>query len=248
MSSKYSMPLDTFHRSLDVKLIPFAITALFVFVLFIVLPALLLALYPLKLFRKLLRKCLVLGHLRAAFHLFVEKFYTCYRDGLNGRKDMRSFASLYFFLRFIYLLLHGSVLEFLGLSGPDVGEAEVVSVFLRIVFLASVAVLIATVRPYKEAYMNTLDTLILVTMALFFSFLLVYRFTLSSVDSRVGRFMVKSSIFVMCLPQLGFVICLLVKICQSKQSIKLLKDRIVDRRKRQHIANEASSDSNEEDA
>ena len=56
-------------RSIDISIdffgaehIPLGITAIFVLVLFIVLPALLLALYPLKLFRKLHRKCRLLGH------------------------------------------------------------------------------------------------------------------------------------------------------------------------------------------
>ena len=230
--SEISRSIDVSVDYFGAKHIPLAITAIFVLVVFIVLPALLLALYPLKLFRTLLGKCRLLGHHRAAFHLFVEKFYTCYRDGLKGGNDMRSFASLYFFLRFIFLFFHPSVLEFFGLSGPDVGEAEVLSVFLRIVTIASVAVLIATVRPYKEAYMNTLDTLILATMALFYSLLLVYRFTLSSVDSRVGRFMVNSSIFVLCLPQLGFVIYLVVRFCLSKWPMKWLKDGMVVFRKR----------------
>ena len=33
---------------------------------------------------------------------FTEKFYGCYRDGLDGGRDMRSFASFYFLLRYIY--------------------------------------------------------------------------------------------------------------------------------------------------
>ena len=33
------------------------------------------------------------------FVLFVETFYGCYRNGLDGGKDMRSFADLHFVLR-----------------------------------------------------------------------------------------------------------------------------------------------------
>lgn len=79
----------------------------------------LLALYPFKTFRRLLRKLRLIGHHRATIHLFVKKFYSCYRDGLNGGKDMRRFASLYFFLRFAIAIFAQGTLEFLGVTGPD---------------------------------------------------------------------------------------------------------------------------------
>ena len=247
--SEISRSIDASIDFLGAEHIPFALAALFIFAVFIVLPALLLALYPLKLFRKLLRKCRLLGHHKATFHLFVEKFYTCYRDGLDNGKDMRSFASLYFLVRFIILIFHQSVLELFGLSGPEIDDAQVVSVFLRIVFIALIAVLIATVRPYKEAYMNTLDTLILTTMALLTFFPLVYLFALSNVDSRVGRFLLSTSIFVVFMPQLGFVIYLLVKFCKIKQPRKWLKEKIAYRKRthRQPNANEATNDDSTRD-
>jgi hypothetical protein len=57
--------------------LPFAIIAMLIFVL---LPALLLALYPIQYFRFLLTKCRLAGQPQAALNLFVEKFYSCYRD------------------------------------------------------------------------------------------------------------------------------------------------------------------------
>ena len=35
------------------------------------------------------------GHIEIKLNIFVEKFYTCYRDGLSGGRDMRSFSGLY---------------------------------------------------------------------------------------------------------------------------------------------------------
>ena len=72
--------------------------SLLVFITFNLLPTLLLVLYPFKLFRWCLFKC----RLDSLFlTTFVEKFHGCYRDGLNGGKDTRSFSGPYFFLIFL---------------------------------------------------------------------------------------------------------------------------------------------------
>ena len=38
-------------------------------------------------------------------NIFVEKFHTSYKDGLDGCRDMRGFASLYFVIRIVVYLL-----------------------------------------------------------------------------------------------------------------------------------------------
>ena len=78
--------------------LPFAIIAMLILLFIVLLPALLLALYPIQRFRFLLTKCRLAGQPQAALNLFVEKFYSCYRDGLGSEWDMRGFAALYFFL------------------------------------------------------------------------------------------------------------------------------------------------------
>ena len=219
--------------------LPIAIFSIIISIVFVVLPILVLALYPFKAFRKMLRKLRLLGHREAAFHLFVERFYSCYRDGLDGGKDMRSFASLYFFLRFILVIFHQSSLELVGLSGPGVDDAEVVSLFLRILFTASAAVLIATVRPYKEAYMNNLDTLVLSTMTLLSSFPLVYLFSLSNVDSTIGLVFVYFSIFVLSLPQIGLILYLIITFCHSTRPLVWLQGtfaRLRLKKKRENVS------------
>ena len=80
----------------------FAIPAVFIFLVFNILPTLLLLLYPIGMFRVCLSKCRLDG---IALGNFVEKFYSCYRDGLDGERDMRSFAAMYFITRaFIYIM------------------------------------------------------------------------------------------------------------------------------------------------
>jgi hypothetical protein len=90
----------------------------------------------------------------AAINIFVDKFYSCYRDGLDGGKDMRSFVSVHFFLRLL-----GNYLS--------VDEILVNLSFTVVILLYVVSsLLIALARPYKKAYMNITDTLILANLAL----------------------------------------------------------------------------------
>ena len=133
------------------KHIPFAIIAVIVFLLSGLLPALLLAVYPIRKFRSLFLKCSPGGHSRAALNIFVEKFYSCYRDGLVGGRDMRSFASLYLFLRIL-------------------GGYFLFSWTYQTILFGVCCLLIALVRPYKMAYMNNINVLILalVTLNCFF--------------------------------------------------------------------------------
>ena len=129
--------------------------AIIIFVIVVLLPAFLLALYPVRKFRSLLFKCGLGGHLKAAINIFVEKFYNCYRDGLDGGKDMRSFASLYFFIR---------IAGFFGIAlFPTMSLAWLFQVFL----FGGCSLLISLVRPYKKAYMNVTDSLFLCSIAIF---------------------------------------------------------------------------------
>ena len=83
----------------------FAIPAVIFFSVYNVLPALLLTLYPFKVFRTCISKCKLDG---LALNTFIEKFQGCYRDGLDGSRDMRSFLGFYFFLRVLVSVFSSS--------------------------------------------------------------------------------------------------------------------------------------------
>ena len=86
-------PSETlFHKS---HLIPILAVSIFVYLTAILFPILLLALYPFRAFRSLLFKCCS-SRCMVSLTIFVEKFYSCCRDGLDGGRDMRSCASLPF--------------------------------------------------------------------------------------------------------------------------------------------------------
>ena len=74
----------------------FEIPSAILFIVYNILPPLLLILYPCKTFRRCLSKCRLNF---VAVNIFFEKLSGCYRNGLDGGRDMRSFSGLYFFLR-----------------------------------------------------------------------------------------------------------------------------------------------------
>ena len=125
------------HWSFLVPMVVFSIV-------FNILPALLLVFYPFKLFRRCSSKCRLDSLLVSTF---VEKFHGCYRDGLDGGRDMRSFSGLYFFV----ICLTSIVFKILKLPP---------SVFASFVILAF-ALLVAFLKPYKQTYMNFCNTLLL---------------------------------------------------------------------------------------
>jgi hypothetical protein len=92
---------------------------------------------------------------QAALQTFVEKFHYCYRDGLDGGRDMRSFSGLYFILRGVIMASHE--LQLIKLREN--------SWFFRTFLLCVVALVFSYVKPYKKWYMNLIDTLLLSLLA-----------------------------------------------------------------------------------
>ena len=129
----------------------YALISIFIILLILLPPVLLLALYPIKGFRLLLFN--LSTRTITTLNIFVEKYYSCYRDGTDGGKDMRSLASMYFILRVISIL----IFQMISLS---------VSLISAVILYTSYGIMIALVRPYKKTYMNIIDTLIMANLAL----------------------------------------------------------------------------------
>ena len=117
-----------------------------------ILPILLLFCYPVKIFRRCLTKCKVNGLFLVTF---IERFQGCYKDGLDGGRDLRSFSALYLLLRY------------LPVSNKLIHKRFHVSNWQNLGFMFSFAsLLIAFIKPYKNKYMNILDTLLLAHISL----------------------------------------------------------------------------------
>ena len=138
------------------KHFPFVIASLVILLVFVIPPPFVLLLYPTKLFSTCLTKCKLDGWPRLILQTFVEKFYGCYKDNYIGGCDRRRFSALYFFLRPLVIILY----QFRIL------HVSIHMWFFAIALFVSVSVLTAFVKPYKMAYMNLLDTLLLGHVAL----------------------------------------------------------------------------------
>jgi hypothetical protein len=132
--------------------LPFSTISITLFLFTILPPVLLLALYPFQRFRSALFKCLP-KRSKGPLNIFVEKFYSCYRDGLDGGRDMRSLSALYFFvllISYVLILITFNGTTFFALTSLFVG----------------CCLFIANVQPYKNRYMSVVDSLIFADMAL----------------------------------------------------------------------------------
>ena len=113
----------------------------------------LIILYPFGLFRKMLS---TLRLNRISLMIFMEKIHCCYRDGLDGKRDMRYFSGIYFFLCIFHWVVPGLLKQD---SLFDVW-------FMRGIFFLIAVLLIALCQPYKKMYMNVCDTLLLFHMSI----------------------------------------------------------------------------------
>ena len=137
----------------------FAIPSVLLFIICNFLPPLLLILYPIKAFQSCLSKC----HLNSiALNIFTERIYGCYRNGLDGGRDMRCISGFYFILRIMPFLIKQTTWL---LSGVHHTFAH--CFYSGTLFLIA-ALTVALVKPYQKVYMNYLDTLILSNLALIY--------------------------------------------------------------------------------
>ena len=159
---------------------------------FIIAPPVFLIVYPIKVVRSLLFKCRLSTRTIASLNIFVEKYYSCYRDGTGGGRDMRSLASMYFILRVIAILIF------------QVTTSLNTSLTFAVVLYAGYGTVIALVRPYKKTYMNIIDTLIIENLALLA--LMVLKYNTEESNSFLSLFYaVILSIFSF-LPLLGLIV------------------------------------------
>jgi hypothetical protein len=194
----------------SVHSLPYLIVSFIIFLVLILPPIILLAFYPTKLFQLLLSLCSSGGRSRAllALNTFVDKFYSSYRDGLSGGRDLRGFASLYFLLRIIIYL--SSITEhFLSYSA---------------LILGATGFLIAIVRPYKKTYMNVIDTLILANLALVS--MLVNMSRQEPLGSKGAAAHLGIAIIACSFPLIGFLTFCLCKITPFRRLLVQVKQKI----------------------
>ena len=212
------------HLSLLVPMVVFSIV-------FYILPSLLLVFYPFKLFRRCLSKCRLDSLLVSTF---VEKFHGCYRDGLDGGRDMRSFSGLYFFV----VCLTSIAFKILKLP-PFVFASSV---------LLALALLVAFLKPYKQTYMNFCDTLLLahltVSSILFSSEYVLYNGTKVFAFLLIPAALFKSIVFFKIFKMLKKKLVKWCKDCSKQEQFTVndcLEDSEVDTEERQPLVYPSST-------
>lgn len=131
--------------------LPYGILAIVTTFLFILLPLVLLLLYPLKCFQRLLGNWQVL-------RMFIDSFQGSYKDGIvEGKFDCRYCSVLFFVMRIVLFVLYAFTL-----TGYFYAVAMIVLLLLML--------FIAVVKPYKKALSHcvTLDVLFLTALAIWF--------------------------------------------------------------------------------
>ena len=161
---KSGKPFVFYHSILDPKNIHehtyyflLLIPGVLVPFMFNFLPPLLLIMYPIKLFQSCLSKCRLNS---LALKIFVEKMHGCYRNGLDGGRDMQSFSGLYFFLRMMVYIIAYSAFDSTLIDKHHISGCYSAGVLFLITTLT-----VALVQPYKKPFMNRLDVLLLSVLA-----------------------------------------------------------------------------------
>ena len=139
---------------------PYVAVAVLCLLFVVVLPPLLLLLYPLKSFHKALsllhcQRCLPGGRLE----LFLNAFYGCYKDGTTANsRDYRYFAGLYFIFRIMFCVANSIVTDF------NIH-------FLSHQTLCTMGILCFSVcRPYRDDFYNNLDAAMFALLGLINAF------------------------------------------------------------------------------
>ena len=137
----------------------FTVVALLICIVFNILPFLYLTLYPFGAFQRCLTKCRLDF---IAVNTFADKIHSCYKNGLDGGRDMRSLSGIYFFSMIVMFLFAGMFHNF-----ENFIHSKLINVQFSIGVSALIMLLIiATTKPYKKTYMNLMDTLLLSCLAL----------------------------------------------------------------------------------
>ena len=129
--------------------LPYALLAIAISSIFVVLPFLLLAVYPCRCFHKCLNHC---GPRFQALHVFMDAFQGSYR---THPRDMRYFSSFYIFLRIVIIAQLMIFLSSMMLFSSG------------ILFLTSAAA-VAIFQPYKVKIHNAIDTVLMSLTGVYF--------------------------------------------------------------------------------
>ena len=144
------------HYAADVEYfgsehLPYGILAIIMLCVFVILPYIVLFLYPFAFFQKFLNLFPFPWYI---LHTIVDSFYGCYKDGTQpGTRDYRWCMSIFFTLRLFQFLLYAL--------------PEVVYGLICLMILVVLITLMAVVQPFKSSHHNTIAIIFLQLITLY---------------------------------------------------------------------------------
>ena len=216
--TSHVLQVDATVQFLSREHLPFAIVS-FLILAFTSLPPLLLILYPCKIFNRCPNRC----HKRRchALHIFVEAFQGCYKDGVTGGWNLRSMSGVYLLLRFVLVLLNYHMVHQIGWS-------------LRALMFLSLSILILIVQPYKEYYMNVMDSLLLALLGFLILLIVAIQFLLPSANEALILISVIGG-----LPQVVLLLSVSYRQLKGKRIVRFIASKVSTLLKQIHTRNQA---------
>ena len=199
----YDASIEYFSR----QHLPFGVLAICILLVFVLIPMILLLLYPMRSFQRCLGYC---TRIRWQFlHTFADVFQGFYKNGTNGTHDYRYFAGLYLLFRTVLLVAFISPSSYRWL--------------ILTPFPVVASLLFAYFRPYKKNFFNILDCLCFALLALT-TFLIMY-------GMRIKAFPMQLLYVLVLIPPLYFISFILYKICSRVALFHTVCSRIGERLK-----------------
>ena len=210
--------------------LPYGVLAVFVMLVFILLPMLLLLLYPMWCFQRCLGCCGVRCH---ALHIFIDAFLGCYKDGTNGTRDCRYYAASFLFSRILPFLIF-------ALSQTALFYGAVLFILIPLVMA------IPIVQPYKPRFStyNAVDSVLVLLMALWCATIVCV--TIAGLKAhRWQKYFLILSFIVAVLPLFYISFVTLHWMCSRRQFGQRMTGRVRDwiKESRRHILTAGSEES-----
>ena len=115
------------------------------------LPTLLLLLYPIKAFRRLLSR---FGSSKYhSIYVFIDTFQGHYKDGTNGTRDFRAVSSISFLLRDLFCMILSNHRSLIGIPANS-------DYSIMIYCLITTSLLYGIFQPCKKKYMNIIESVV----------------------------------------------------------------------------------------
>ena len=197
-TQNFSVFVDPSLKLFHIRHAPYAALGLVSFLIFTLLPLVLLILYPLRLTQRFLN---VFGTKAHFLREVIQSLQGCYKDGTGqaGRRDMRIFSSFFFILRIVYISVFVIPLT--------------TAFYVSVIFTFVLIPLVSYFKPYKEGWCNLWSSFVLLAIGTF-----VIAATLSHIRT---AYIVMNILG--CLPLLYMIVLVLVMVAKKTHMVNKLK-------------------------